>query len=117
VIQVIRDDNAEPVGFTNPIHPNTALTIYVTGLGLTTPLPPLGTAAPETPPAVVVAPPTVTLGGVSLAVTSATLVPGRIGVYTIHVTAPGKVQVAENTPLTVTAGGNSATYNVRVVSP
>ncbi len=67
VVQVIRDDNAEPVGFTNPIHPNTALTIYVTGLGLTTPLPPLGTAAPATPPAVVNTPPTVTLGGVSMA--------------------------------------------------
>ena len=117
VLQVIRDDDGEPVGFTNPIHPNTALTIYVTGLGLTTPLPPLGTAAPASPPAVVVASPTVTLGGVSLAVTSATLVPGKIGVYTIHVTAPAKVQVAESAPLIVTAGGNSATYNVRVVSP
>jgi len=117
VIQVIRDDNAEPVGFTNPIHPNTALTIYVTGLGLTTPLPPLGTAAPDTPPALVNTPPTVTLGGVSLAVSSSSLVPGKIGVYTIHVTAPAKVQVAESAPLTVTAGGNSATYNVRVVSP
>jgi len=117
VLQVIRDDDNEPVGFTNPIHPNTALTIYVTGLGLTSPLPPLGTAAPPSPPAVVVTPPTVTLGGVSLAVTSSTLAPGQIGVYTIHVTAPAKVQVAESAPLTVTAGGNSATYNVRVVSP
>jgi uncharacterized protein (TIGR03437 family) len=116
-VQVIRDDDNEPVDFTNPIHPNTALTIYVTGLGLTTPLPPLGTAAPATPPAVVSATPTVTLGGVALAVTSATLVPGQIGVYTIHVTAPAKVQVAESAPLTVAAGGNSATYNVRVVSP
>ena len=116
-LQVVRDDNGEPVGFTNPIHPNTALTIYVTGLGLTTPLPPLGTAAPASPPAVVVTPPTVTLGGVNLAVSSATLVPGQIGTYTIHVTAPEKVQVAESAPLTVTAGGNSATYNVRVVSP
>jgi len=116
-LQVVRDDNGEPVGFTNPIHPNTALTIYVTGLGLTTPLPPLGTAAPASPPAVVVTPPTVTLGGVNLAVSSATLVPGQIGTYTIHVTAPEKVQVAESAPLTVTAGGISATYNVRVVSP
>ena len=117
IVQVIRDDNGEPVGFTNPIHPNTALTIYVTGLGLTTPLPPLGTAAPASPPALVNAPPTVTLGGASLAVSSAALVPGKIGVYAIHVTAPEKVQVAESAPLTVTAGGNSATYNVRVVSP
>ncbi len=117
VVQVIRADDAEPVGFTNPIHPNTALAIYVTGLGLTTPLPPLGTAAPASPLAVVISQPTVTLGGVSLAVTSATLVPGRIGVYAIGATVPAKVQVAESSPLTVSAGGNSATYNVRVVSP
>ncbi len=117
VIQVIRDDDNQPVDFTNPIHPNSALTIYVTGLGLTTPLPALGTAAPATPPAVVLTPPTVTLGGVSLAVTSAALVPGQIGVYTINVTAPAKVQVSTSAPLTVSAGGNSATYNARVVSP
>jgi uncharacterized protein (TIGR03437 family) len=117
IAQVIRDDDAEPVDFTNPIHPNSALTIYVTGLGLTTPLPPLGTAAPASPPAVVLGAPTVTLGGASLAVTSATLVPGQIGVYAINVTAPSRVQVATSAPLTVSAGGNSATYNVRVVSP
>jgi uncharacterized protein (TIGR03437 family) len=63
------------------------------------------------------APPTVTLGGASMAVSSAALVPRKIGLYPIHVTAPEKVQVAESAPLTVTAGGNSATYNVRVVSP
>jgi uncharacterized protein (TIGR03437 family) len=117
IVQVIRGDDNEPVDFTNPIHPNSPLTIYVTGLGLTTRLPALGTAAPATPPAVVFAPPTVTLGGVSLAVTSATLVPGEIGVYAINVTAPAKVQVSTSAPLTVTAGGNSATYNARVVSP
>jgi uncharacterized protein (TIGR03437 family) len=117
IVQVIRGDDNEPVDFTNPIHPNSPLTIYVTGLGLTTPLPALGTAAPAAPPAVVLAPPTVTLDGVSLAVTSAALVPGEIGVYTINVTAPAKVQVSTSAPLTVSAGGNSATYNARVVSP
>ncbi len=39
IVQVIRDDDNQPVDFTNPIHPNSTLTIYVTGLGLTTPLP------------------------------------------------------------------------------
>ncbi len=117
VLQVIRDDNGEPVNFTNPIHPNSELTILVTGLGLTTPLPPLGTGAPANPVAVVTNPPTVTLGGVALALTSATLVPGQIGVYQIKVKAPPKVQPSTSTPLTVSAGGQSATYLVRVVSP
>jgi len=117
VLQVIRDDNGEPVNFTNPIHPSTELTIFVTGLGLTIPLPALGTAAPADVVAVVTNPPTVTLGGVALALTSATLVPGRIGVYQIKVKAPAKVQPSMSTPLTVSAGGQSATYLVRVVSP
>lgn len=117
IVQVIRDDNNEPVNFTNPVHPNTEMTIYVTGLGLTAPLPPLGTAAPTSPPSVVTNPPTVTLGGVPLPVISATLVPGQIGVYAIVVKAPSRVQISRSTPLTVTAGANSATYNVRVVSP
>ena len=105
IIQVIRDDDNEPVNFTNPVHPNTEMTIFVTGLGLTTPLPALGTVAPADPLAVVANPPTVTLGTVALAVTSATLVPGEIGVYQIKVKAPPKVQPARSTPLTVSAGG------------
>jgi uncharacterized protein (TIGR03437 family) len=117
VLQVIRDDDGQPVNFTNPIHPNSELTIMVTGLGLTTPLPPLGTGAPSNPVAVVTNPPTVTLGGVALALTSATLVPGQIGVYQIKLTVPSKVQPSASTPLTVSAGGQSATYLVRVVSP
>ena len=117
VIQVIRDDDNEPVDFTNPIHPNTPLTIYVTGLGLTSPLPVLGTVAPTDPVAVVTNPPTVTLGTATLTVTSATLVPGEIGVYQINVKAPSKVQNSKSTPLTVSAGSLSATYLVRVVSP
>ena len=31
IIQVIRDDDNEPVNFTNPVHPNTEMTIFVTG--------------------------------------------------------------------------------------
>jgi uncharacterized protein (TIGR03437 family) len=112
------------VNFTNPIHPNSELTIYVTGLGLTAPMPDLGTAAPASPPAVVTNPPTVKLGGVTLTVISATLVPEQIpplispiGVYAIKVKAPSKVQAARSTPLTVTANGLTASYDVRVVSP
>jgi uncharacterized protein (TIGR03437 family) len=82
----------------------------------------LGTVAPADPLAVVNNPPTVTLGTAGMTVISATLVPVQIGVfpigvYQIKAKAPPKVQPAPSTPLTVSAGGNSATYNVRVVSP
>ena len=110
-------DNNELVNFTNPIHPNSQLLIYVAGLGLTTPLPALGTVAPSNPMAVVTVPPTVTLGGVPLNVVTAALVPGQIGVYGIIVKAPSTLQNAPSTPLTITAGTVSVTYNVRAVSP
>ena len=114
---MIRDDNNEPVDFTNPVHPNSELIIYVAGLGLTSPLPPLGTAAPSNPMAIVTVPPTVTLGGAPMTLVTAALVPGQIGVYAIIVKAPPVVQNSTSTPLTITAGTISATYNVRVVSP
>jgi len=117
LVQVFRMDNNEPVNFTNPVHPNSPLIIYVAGLGLTAPLPALGTAAPTDPMALVTVPPTVTLGGVPLNVVKAALVPGQIGVYAIIVNAPGNLQNSPSTPLTITAGTISVTYNVRAVSP
>ncbi len=38
---VVRDDNGQLLSFTNPIHPDTVITMYLTGLGATTPLPAL----------------------------------------------------------------------------
>jgi len=117
LVQVFRMDNNEPVNFTNPVHPNSPIIIYVAGLGLTAPLPALGTAAPTDPMALVTVPPTVSLGGVPLNVIKAALVPGQIGVYAIIVNAPGNLQNSPSTPLTITAGTISVTYNVRAVSP
>jgi uncharacterized protein (TIGR03437 family) len=117
LVQVFRMDNNEPVNFTNPVHPNSELIIYVAGLGLTAPLPALGTAAPANPMAVVTNTPTVTLGGVPLTIVTAALVPGQIGVYAIIVKAPGTLQNSPGTPLTITAGALSASYTVRAVSP
>jgi len=114
---VYRDDNAEPLAFTNPIHPNTKLTILVTGLGTTTPLPALGAAAPESPRAVANAQPTVTLGGQNLFVTAAELVPGLATVYQIKATVPDVVQPGRSVPLMIQSGGASTSMTVRVVTP
>jgi uncharacterized protein (TIGR03437 family) len=78
---VIRDDNGELVDFTNPIHPNQSLTIYLTGMGTTTPSPGLGAPAPQNSLDLVDALPEVTLGPASLNVTFAGLTPGQVGVY------------------------------------
>jgi uncharacterized protein (TIGR03437 family) len=114
---VIRQKNNDFVDFTNPIHPNDVLSIYLTGLGQTSPAAPFGDAAPADPLAVTATPPTVTLGNTGLNVLFSGLVPGEIGVYIINVSVPHGVPSAVQTPLTVKQGGFSTTLQVRVVNP
>ena len=117
IFRAIRNDNNEALNFTNPIHPNTEITIYLTGLGLTAPLPALGDIPPGGQVAQVIAPVTVKLGSVNMSVISASLTPDQVGVYQIKARAPEKVQPARSVQLTVEAGGVSAGFQVRVVSP
>lgn len=114
---VIRDDNQDFVTFTNPIHPGLGITIYLTGMGTTTPLPVLGDAAPSDPLAFVTSPPAVTLGGKNLSIAYAGLVPGEVGVYQIDATVPDHVEEGTNVPLTITQQTQSTTLSVRVVNP
>ena len=103
------------VSLTNPVHKGDKLIIYVSGLGPTTPPVNAGQTSPSNPPAVVLTAPTVTLGGVTLAVTFAGLTPGQIGVYQINVDVPQGVTQGLSVPLTITQGSASSTVGVRVV--
>jgi uncharacterized protein (TIGR03437 family) len=114
---VIRQKNDDFVNFTNPIHPDDVLSIYLTGLAQTSPAAPFGDAAPADPLAVTTTPPTVTLGNIGLNVLFSGLVPGEVGVYIINVSVPHGVPDAVQTPLTVKQGGFSTTLQVRVVNP
>jgi len=112
---VLRAKNNQLVTLSNPIHQGDALTIYLTGMGRTTPAVETGLPAPGDPLAAVLVPPTVTLGGVELPVGFAGLVPGEIGVYQINATVPGWVRSGMAEPLTISQSGASTTINVRVV--
>jgi uncharacterized protein (TIGR03437 family) len=114
---VVRQKNDDFVDFTNPIHPNDVLSIYLTGLSQTSPPAPFGDVAPADPLSVTATPPTVTLGNSTLPVLFSGLVPGEIGVYIINVSVPHGVPSAVQTPLTVKQGGFSTTLQVRVVNP
>jgi len=114
---VIRQKNNDFVDFTNPVHPNDVLSIYLTGLSQTSPPAPFGDAAPSDPLAVTSTPPTVTLGNSGLPVLFSGFVPGEVGVYIINVSVPHGVPSAVQTPLTVKQGGFSTTLQVRVVNP
>lgn len=117
IATVVRLTNNELVDFTNPIHPNEMIAIYLTGMGLTSPLPALGYGAPSDPLAQVSTPPVVSLGGVNLPVIFAGLVPGEVGVYQIDAYVPQGLQNATAAPLTITQGQGATTYLVRTVNP
>ena len=75
-----------------------------------------GVPAPGDPPMASLAQPTVTLGGVPLAVSFAGLSPGQVGVYEIHAGVPNVIPTGVDIPMTITAAGASTTLAVRVVN-
>jgi uncharacterized protein (TIGR03437 family) len=114
---VIRNDDNELVTPSHPIHrnSNTALVIYLTGLGPTSPAVATGQPAPSNPLAVSLLPPTVTLGGVDLPVLFSGLAPGLVGVDQINVSVPFSVPEGMSVPLTITQGAVSTSVPERVV--
>ena len=114
---VVRLKNNDLVTPTNPIHPEETISIYLTGMGPTTPAAIAGDPAPLDPLAVVLPPPEVTLGSTALAVIFAGLVPGQAGVYQINAYVPHGIADAAQAPLTITQGAASTTVLVRVVNP
>jgi uncharacterized protein (TIGR03437 family) len=114
---VVRNDDHQLVTPSNPIHrkSNTALVIYLTGLGQTSPQVPTGQPAPSNPLAISLVAPTVTLGGVELPVLFAGLAPGLVGVDQINVSVPFNVPDGMSVPLVITQGQISTTIPERVV--
>jgi uncharacterized protein (TIGR03437 family) len=114
---IVRSTNGELVTTSNPIHPSDHITIYLTGMGKTTPNVPTGAPAPSAPLATALLAPTVTLGGMSLPVDFAGLTPGSVGLYQINVSIPFKgVPVGFDIPLAISQGGTTNTTLVRVVN-
>ena len=85
-------------------------------MGQTTPQVPSGMPSPSNPLALANITPNVTLGGVSLGVSYAGLVPGEVGVYQINATVPTGVAQGLSIPLNINQGGANTTLNVRVVN-
>ncbi len=113
---IYRADNGQLVTPTNPIHPKDTVVIYLTGMGTTTPQVQTGMPSPSSPLAQATVPPLVTLGGSSLGVSYAGLVPGDVGVYQINATVPTGVTQGLDIPLVINQAGASTTLTVRVVN-
>jgi uncharacterized protein (TIGR03437 family) len=113
---VVRAANNGLVTNSNPIHPNDHVTIYLTGMGKTSPQVDTGAAAPTDTLSSVIIPPTVMLGSMPLAVEFAGLTPDMVGVYQINAAVPFKgVPTGFDIPLQITQGGLSTSVPVRVV--
>jgi len=114
---IVRADNNQLITPTNPIHPKDTMVIYLTGMGNTYPAVTAGLPSPSNPLAQATISPTVTLGGQTLDVSYAGLVPGEVGVYQINATVPASgVPLGMSIPLTINQGSGSTTLNVRVVN-
>lgn len=116
VPQIIRERNREVVTAANPVRGTDRLSIFLTGMGRTTPAVESGFPAPSEPVAVPLVPPTVTLAGVELPVDFSGLVPGQVGVYQINVSVPYWVPAGMNQTLRITQGGFATSVQVRVVN-
>jgi uncharacterized protein (TIGR03437 family) len=114
---VVRNDDNELVTPSHPIHrrSNTALVIYLTGLGQTSPTVVTGQPSPANPLAYSLVPPTVTLGGMNLPVLYSGLAPGMVGVDQINVSVPFDVPDGMSVPLVISQGTVSTTIQERVV--
>ena len=114
---VVRANNDDLVTNSNPVHLSDRLTVYLTGMGQTSPKVEAGAPAPFETLAAVTVMPTVTLGGVQLPVEFAGLTPGMAGVYQINLLVPFKgVPTGFDIPLVITQGGTSTSIPVRVVN-
>jgi uncharacterized protein (TIGR03437 family) len=114
---IFRADNGQLVTPTNPIHPGDTIVIYLTGMGPTSPSVAAGMATPMSPLSFVTQAPVLTLGGSTLNVLYAGLVPGYIsGLYQINATVPAGVPQGTDVPLVISQGGGSTTLGVRVVN-
>jgi len=114
---VVRNDDNELVTPSHPIHrqSGSALIIYLTGLGQTTPAVATGQPAPSNSLSTSLVAPTITLGGVELPVLFAGLAPGMVGVDQINVAVPFNVPEGMSVPLVITQGSVSTSIPERVV--
>jgi uncharacterized protein (TIGR03437 family) len=112
---IIRDIDGQFITNNTPIHLNEYLTIYLTGMGGTTPSVAPGAASPSNPLAVATVQPTITIGGSSIFVLWAGLAPNQVGVYQINALVPFHgIPTGNSIPFKITQGTASTTIMLKV---
>jgi uncharacterized protein (TIGR03437 family) len=112
---IIRNVDGQYITNNTPIHLNDYLTIYLTGMGGTTPAVAPGAAAPSNPLAVALVQPTITIGGSSIFVLWAGMAPKQVGVYQIDALVPFHgIPTGDNIAFKITQGSASTTILLKV---
>lgn len=99
----------------NPLKRDDTITIYLTGLGRTSPPIDEGLPGPAEPLARALVEPKVLLGGHELPIIYAGLTPGQVGVYQINARVSRTVPVGMQIPLNIEQGGYTTAVSVRVI--
>lgn len=115
IFAVVKNSDFSLSTASNPARAGDELAIFATGLGAVTPAVASGQRAPASPLASTVTAPTVTIGGLTAAITSPTpvLAPGFAGVYQVNVRVP--TGAASGTAQLVLTTGGQASNSVPVV--
>ena len=113
IYRIAADGTRTLAGPSNPAQAGDKIAIVCAGLGQVDQTLQAGSPAPGTPPAQVkAAAVSVRLGSSEIMVDSATLVPGKAGVYEVQVTIPGSVQAGDAVNVAVLVNGQSSQAGV-----
>jgi uncharacterized protein (TIGR03437 family) len=90
-------ENGDSITTASPALPGETISVFLGGLGRTTPDVPAGTASPADPLATVVSPVSASLDDRGVDVISANLSPGLVGVYQVRLTIPADMTAGNKT--------------------
>jgi len=116
VPSIINIRNGGLVTGSNPVKREDRITIFLTGLGRTSPQIEEGLPSPSSPLATALVEPKVVLGGHELPIDFAGLTPGQVGVYQINARVPVNVPTGLEIPLTIQQGSVTTSVLVRVIN-
>ncbi len=105
-------DGQTIAGQSNPVQAGDTLTLYCLGLGAVNPPVIAGTAAPGDPISQVASPVTITVGGITAQVASASLIPGMTGMYQVTAIVPTGVPSGAAPVVLIIAGQSSPPVSV-----
>jgi len=109
---IAQDVNYNLINAQNPAHPGDVITLYLTGMGATTPPVATGTLAPSSPLSTTVVQPQVTIDTASADILFSGLTPGGVGLYQINIRIPAGIRTGD---LQLVVSQNGVASNTAVV--